>query len=292
MTLLLGDLTTLAAAQAYVEPRPSDVLLSGLITRVSMMVRSFTNRSFFLPRSYVRQFSGTATGQLMLPDYPVLGAALTSLVVDGTVVSIAPQPDDNGIGSPGFGYRFQPWDGFPPGMPAAIDLVGSSFWSGQQNIVASYRAGYQVTDEAQTVPGTPYTVTPLGPNGGWATDEGVTFAATGVALTPISSGTPTTGQYLPPTPDATTSRAYYTFAAADAAKGVLLSYGFVPADLEQVVLELIAERASYRRRTSVRSQTLASQESIVYMDGSMNGWACAALQPYVSVLPPPIGASV
>lgn len=293
MTFLAGDLTTLAVAKTYVEPTPSDAVLSGLITRVSAMVRAYINRPWLLPRAYVRQFDGTGTRQLLLPDYPVIGSALAGLTISGTSIPLAPQPDNtNTLLSPYFGYRFQPWDGLLPGMPAAVELVGSYFWYGAQNVVVSYTAGYQVTDEAQTIPVTPYQVAPLGASGAWATDQGVTFAATGAALTAIASGTPTTGQYLPPAPDASVPRAFYTFAAADTALDVLLSYGFVPADLEQIVLELIAERASYRRRVGLRSQSLASQESFTYMDGALGGWAAEALRPYTSVLPPPIGVSV
>jgi hypothetical protein len=293
MTLAAGDLTTLLAAKGYIEPTPSDAIISGLITRVSMMIRSTINRPFLLPRAYVRQFDGTGTETLVLPDYPLIGSTLTSLTVGGSTISLAPQPaNDVTVSFPGFGYRFQPWDGLPPGMPAVVELLGTAFWSGHQNVVASYTAGYQVTNEAQTIPATPFQVTPGAPFGSWATDQGVTFAATGQALTAIASGTPTSGQYLPPAPDAGTPRAFYTFAAADTGKAILLSYGFVPADLEQVALELIAERASYRRRVGLRSQSLASQESFTFDDRGISQWAVNALNPYMSPLPPPIGVSV
>ena len=292
MTLLAGDLTTLATAKSYIEPLPNDQILSGLITRISSMIRSTLNRSYIYPRAYVRQFDGTGTQQLVLPEYPIIGSTLTSLTIGGVVINVSPQPTDQTSSLPPYGYRFQPWDGLTPGSPAVVELLGTYFWMGHQNVVASYSAGYQVTNEAQTIPATPFQVTPLAPNGSWATDQSVTFAATGTALTAIASGTPSTGQYLPPAPDASPARLYYTFAAADAGKGVLLSYGFVPADLEQIALELIAERASYRRRVGLRSQSLASQESFTYDDRGISQWAVDALWPYVSVLPPAIGAPV
>jgi hypothetical protein len=290
MTLASGDLTTLATAKVYVDPLPSDLILQGLITRVSMMIRSTLNRPFLLPRKYIRQFDGTGTQQLVLPDYPLL--SLSSLVIYGVSIYIAPQPNDSISAFPPFGYRFQPWDGLTPGMPSVIELVGTWFKSGRQNVVASYTAGYQVTNEAQTIPTTPFQLAPLAPWGSWASDSGVTFAATGAALTAISSGVPTTGQYLPPAPDLASPRANYLFAAADVGQAVLLNYGFVPGDLEQVALEVIAERSAYRRRVGIRSQTLASQEMVTYEDAGLSGWAIDALHPYVSVLPPPIGASV
>ena len=292
MTLLAGDLTTLATAKGYIDPLPSDAIVQGLVTRISAMIRSTLNRPYLFPRQYMRQFDGTGTQQLVLPDYPLL--SLASLIVSGTTISLAPQLGaTTPPAAPPFGYRFQPWDGLVPGMPAVVELVGTAFWSGHQNVVATYTAGYQVTGESQRVPvSSPYQFTPLAPWGSWAVDEGATYASNGVALTAIASGTPTAGEYLPPAPDLASPIPYYTFAAADAGAAILLNYGFIPADLEQVALELIAERASYRRRVGIRSQSLASQESFTYDDAGISKWAVDALFPYVSVLSPPIGASV
>jgi hypothetical protein len=221
----------------------------------------------------------------------VVGSTLASLLISGTPVSLAPQSSDSTASTAPFGYRFQPWDGLPPGMPAVVELTGIWFYSGRQNIVATYTAGYQVTNEAQAIPSSPFQVAPQTPFGSWATDQGVTFSATGAALTAIASGTPAAGQYLPPAPDISTPRANYTFAAADVGKGVLLSYGFIPSDLEQIVLELIAERASYRSRVGLRSKSLATQELFTYDDKGISSWAVDALWPYCSVISPPIGAA-
>lgn len=295
MSLSSGDLTTLATAQSYVQPLPSPTVLQGLISRVSMSVRNYLNRPLLVPTAYTEQYDGTGTQQLVLTHYPLIGPTLTSLKISGVSVPIAPQ-----IGTPNppppscpWGYRLQPWNGIPPGSPAVVELVGFSFLYGRQNVVVQYTAGYEVVGETQTIPTGmgPYTVMPLTPYGSWATDQGVTYAATGIALTPITSGTPAQGQYVPPTPGAATPVLNYTFAAADAGEKILLSYGFIPSDIEQVVLEEIAERAAYRTRVGVRSQSLASQEALTYFDG-LNAWARQALMPYVSVLPPAMGATV
>jgi hypothetical protein len=291
VTLLAGDLTTLATAKGYIDPLPTDAIVQGLITRISAMIRSTLNRSYLFPRQYTRQFNGTGTQQLVLPDYPVIGSTLAALTISGCSISLAPQAGPTVSAFPPYGYRFQPWDGLPPGNPAVVELLGTSFWSGEQNVVATYTAGYEVINEPQTIPSSVYQVTPLMPWGSWATDAGVVYASTGEALTPVKSG-PTAGEYVPPTPDISSPVPYYQFAVADANTPVLLSYGFIPADLEQVALELIAERASYRRRVGLRSQSLASQESFTYDDAGISKWAVDALFPYISVLPPPIGASV
>lgn len=68
------------------------------------------------------------------------------------------------------------------------------------------------------VPGTPFAVTPVIPNSGtWAYDLGVRDA-NGVPMTRVASA-PTTGQY-------SVAAGVYTFAAADTAKQVFISYQY------------------------------------------------------------------
>jgi len=216
--------------------------------------------------------------------------SLSTLYVDSSALSEATNVGNQYFSS--YGYGFQPWNGIPPGNPAVLSLSGgATFYRGTRNVGVTYLAGYQVTDEAGTIPATPFRITPLAPYGIWASDQGVTFL-NGTALTAISSGTPTTGQYLPPAPDATVPRDYYTFAAADTGLPVLMSYGFVPADLEQVVLELIIERSAYRTRPGVKSQMLASQETIVYDNSGLSRATQSILSAYRSVLPPAMAAVV
>lgn len=63
----------------------------------------------------------------------------------------------------------------------------------------------------------PYTVTPTVPGSGvWSADAGVSYASTGVQLTPVASG-PTVGQY-------SVSAGVYTFAAADEGAALLISF--------------------------------------------------------------------
>lgn len=306
MSLASGDLTTFAAVKGWVtDPAPADAQIPGLISRVSMMIRGYLNRPLLIPKTYVEQYNGQGTAALIPYNFPIIGATV-GLVSAGLTIPLAPQLNQNNsvntsppLTAP-FGYRMQPWNGVPPGDPAVIELVGGRFPYGNQNIVITYRAGYEVVDESATVPAAagPYTVTPLTPYGVWATDEGVTLAD-GTVLIAIANGSPASGQYLPPDPGAAAPRLTYTFNAAQASAAVLLSYGYIPSDLEQVALEIIAERNSYRRRVGLQSQSLAAQESIAYgpiggrsADGGLNAWAKTALQAYVNVLPPSIGASV
>ena len=291
MSLASGDLTTLAAAKAYLTNAPSDAVISGLISRVSSQIRSILNRRLLVPSTYTQQFSGQNTRQLVLPEYPLL--SLSSLVVGGVSVPVAPQVNSVlGFGVP-FGYRFQPWDGRPPGEPAILDLIGFSFRGGFQNVVVSYSAGYAVQAEAQVVPAVlgPYTIAPAAPYGSWATDQGVVYAATGLPLVAVGAS-PAAGQYVPPSPGGTTPTQTYLFSSADATKPVLLSYGFIPGDLEQAALDLIAERTALRNRPGLHSMSLASQETFSFDRSGIPAHVVEMLRPYESVLPPAMGAPV
>lgn len=95
-------------------------------------------------------------------------------------------------------------------------ILGSLFFG--KAAVAGVKAA--VFDFAASIPsGSPYTLTVAPPSSGtFVMDMGVIFASTGVQLTRVASA-PTAGQY-------SVSAGVYTFAAADAGKGVALSYEY------------------------------------------------------------------
>lgn len=292
MTLAGGDLTTLATTKAYIVNPPADAVLQGLITRISRFIHGQLHRRLLVPKIYTQQFDGSWTRQLILPEWPVLN--LSSLNIGGVSVPFAPQPTQPPLPapiSPYFGWRFQPWDGIPPGEPASLELNGSTYCGGRQNVVVNYTAGYQVTGEQTTVPTPPSPLgyTPICPFGSWATDQGVSYAATGAPLTAVVAITGS-GQYIPPNPSASSPVLGYTFAAGDAGLVLDINYGFIPADVEQVALEMIAERASYRNRVSERTHNLGGQETAAFDLSGMSHFVVDTLLEYVSVLPPPMGA--
>lgn len=227
------SLTTPANAEAWLGLTPgadaaADALVARLISAASQTVLNWLNRSIILPQAVSETRDGTGTKRMMLREWPVL--SVTSLAIGGITV-----PGGSYAGS-GFagraGYFVGGWDGVPPGRAAALELNGYEFGRAPQAVAIGYRAGYRVDGEKQTVSSS--AVTAAQPWGTWASDQGVTYAD-GTPLT-IVTGAPGQGQYrLGTTPG------QYVFNAADDAADVLLSYGYVPAPVEQATIDLVAQ---------------------------------------------------
>jgi hypothetical protein len=302
MTLAAGDLTTLARAENWLEGTNSNssTILQQLISSCSASIRSKLNRSTLYSKNLVETVDGTGTYQIVLHDYPV--TAISNIQMGAGIIPASPLPNpQTGISPPpslGWGYRIIPWDGGLPSQPAVLEFVNGVWWPGAQNIQISYTAGYLVQSEAQIIPSSPgpYVVTVLQPSGIWCRDNGVVYADSGVALVPVVSS-PGAGQYIPP-PD--TAPGLYTFSSSDSGAALLISYSFVPADLEEACIQYVAERWTYRGRVGQESKSLGGQESVRFLRGGMRGSAFPSLPPeisdmiwpYVNVVPPSIGAPV
>jgi hypothetical protein len=264
------DLTTLAALKAWLGlpavAGPNDATLGALITAASRSIYSALSRPALTPQSYDETID-LETSRVTLRQWPVL--QVNSVSWRG----IAIPPDQNADLEASVGYALQPGDAAPPGRPQAIDLVGWQYRPGRQSLVVSYRAGYAVQGEAQTVPSSaPLQLTGLAPYGPWASDLGVVYAATGVALSAVTVAS-SAGQYA-------VSGGAYTFSAADAGEAVLISYGYVPQDIAQAALELAAERFRASERIGLRSKSVGGQETISYDVSAVPAPVMAMLQPY------------
>lgn len=275
--MAVSDLAALADVKAWLSGSSGigssdDFLLARLITDVSGAITAYLGRPSVTPRAFTERRDGDGKARIFLRHYPAL--AVSALVIDNDAVSAAAAPAA-GAAHPR-GYLLEPWDGLPPGRPQALDLFGVSFRQGRQNITVSYRAGYAVSAEGATVsagPG-PYSVTAAAPFGPWASDCGVTYGG-GAVLTAVT-GTPAAGQY-------NVSGGVYTFAAADAGANVLISYGFLPAAINNACIEWVAERYRYRTRVGQSSQTVSGQMTSAYSLKDMPDFVRASLDPYRSV---------
>jgi hypothetical protein len=272
-----SDLAALADVKAWLAGSSGigssdDALIARLITDVSGAITAYLGRPALTPHLFVERLDGNGKTRLYLRHYPVL--AVSSLVIDRGSIAAAPVP---GADAPwAKGYLVEPWDGLPPGRPQALDVFHTFYRDGRQNVLVDYTAGYGVQNEAAAVPAAsgPYTITAAAPFGPWASDAGVTYA-NGTALAAVREA-PSAGQY-------NVSGGVYTFAAADAGAGMLISYGFIPAAINNACIEWVAERYRYRTRVGQSAQTVAGQQTASYSLKDMPDFIRASLDPYRSV---------
>jgi len=151
-----------------------------------------------------------------------------------------------------------------------VTLTDYTFGYDKQSVLVTYTAGYLKSAEAHAVA---TTVTPVFT---WFSDSGVTYA-NGTALTAVASA-PTTGQYA-------VSNGVYVFAAGDVGAQVLISYGYVPPDLEACVIELVGEKYRAMDRIGIITKTLGGQEVITYSQADMGKAIKLYLMQYSRVAP-------
>lgn len=305
MSLFAGDLTTPTLAVEWAGTGdPASPAIALMVSSQSRAILSKLNRIRLYSQLVSRTLDGVGTYQMLLPDYPV--TSLVSVQVGNAIIPQANLPPAPGnfalpVSTFGYGIRFTPWGGDLPGEASMLEFVNGYFPYGAQNVIVKYNAGYLVSAEADSVPAAgPYTITVQQPQGIWCRDNGVTYASTGVALTPVTTLTGVAGQYTIG-PDDTPG--LYTFNAADASAALLFNYSFVPADLTDACNQMVAERLSYRGRIGQISKSLGGQETIKFMRGGgayypgkvfpdLPPEVAGAIWPYVSVTPPAIGAPV
>lgn len=267
--MLPGDLTTLAHVKEWLgiasNVTNSDELLSRLITSASRFVLNYLNRQSLAAQSYSDLVDSYGKNWMLLRQWPVISFA--SAVFMGQTV------DTEATGNPPTnGYLLQGYnrdDG-----PQKIVLFGSCFPKGRAAVTFNYSAGYQITGESHVVPAmAAFTVTT---DYTWLADGGVTLG--GVALTKVT-GAPAAMQY------AVDDDGVYTFNDAQASATVLITYSYVPPDVEQAVWELVGLRYNEKSRIGVQSKSLAGQETVSFWMGTMTNAIQSALGPYRRVVP-------
>lgn len=264
------DLASLALVKQWlgVTDTSSDLVLGSLISQISAFVYNKTSRDFFLPKSITELYDGRGRDRMIITNWPV--QSMQAVYVDGNLVPPAVEDTDSG-------WLLEPASDEPPGLMQRLDLRGGYiFTMGRKNVRLVYSAGYQVTDEAMTAPASG-TVHAGEPYGRWKTSVSVVRASDRSALVQVPSA-PTAGQF------SVSNSGDYSFSAADAGLQLLVSYGFVPYDLEQAVIEWTAERFKYRDRMGVRSKTLGGAETVSFDISAVPQFVAPVLQTYTRVV--------
>jgi hypothetical protein len=237
----------------------SDTLMQRLITAISAYFSTVCDRTF-RNQSYNETRDGTGGASLLLRNFPI--TSVSALMIDGVPVPARPALNAaSQITSAGFLGYFGGPSGYAFDDKRLLLAGGYLFARGPQNVNIAYAGGYLVSNEAQTIPASaPYVLTTLAQ---WnAGDRGVTYA-NGTALTAQPFGSAlATGQY------SVDANGVYYFAAADAGKPVLISYGYIPYDLEQGAIDCIGDWFKYRSRIGVISMSI-EQQTVTYVNTAL-----------------------
>jgi hypothetical protein len=275
-------LTSLANLKPWIYPLPAspatyptndETLLTSLINQISTGIANSLQRPSLVRTTFTEVRDGVGNRRMTLRNWPVV--SVSSVIVNGCSI-----PASAAFGQSG--YSPTTWDGTNAGNPQEIVLCGYELIRGAGNVQIVYQAGYCVQNEAQNVGSSTYQVTPNTPYGGWAQDDGVTYA-NGTPLTPVASA-PSIGQYVPPSPFKSSPLLYYQFSASDVNAGVLLNYSYIPADLEEACIEWIGERYRYKNRIGQTSTSQSGVETAAF-SLKMPDHIKQMLQPYRKAIP-------
>lgn len=256
-----GDLTSVGNVKLWLDVpgNTSDALLARLVTAASGVVRGYLSRPYLGSTLITERYDGHGRDTITVRHGPV--TSVVSIAYDGQLVT-TPATGNPPTG----GYLIDPG----PETVGRITLTDDTFGRGRLNVQVTYWAGYLVSAEAHNAAAS------LQVSQTWLTDAGVTYA-NGTALTAVT-GAPSAGQY------AVTAGAY-SFNAADIGATVLISYGYVPSDLEQAVIELVGEAYKRLSRIGVVSQSLGGQEVTTYTQKAFGEPIKLALQRFVREAP-------
>lgn len=273
-------LTTLPAVKQWLginaDNTEADDLLNRLIRGASAFLLNFLNRQSIALATYTEMYDGYGNTFMVLRQNPVFSVENMSFA--GTPISAA---TGNGFDNPYTnGFVLEPEYSATPGSTAQrVNLYGRRFPNGRGLVRVQYRAGYVQIDELHTIPDeSPWDGGKITTDYMWLGDEGVKFAATGVALVRVAAD-PATGQY------AVDKLGVYSFAEADKNEDVLISYSFVPADIQEAATLLVGERYRYMDRIGYVSKSLGGQETVTFAQSAMSQYTRDSLIPYKNVVP-------
>lgn len=272
-------LTTLAQVKAWLaiaaESTTSDAILSRLIASVSRFIYQKIDLLTVLPTDYNELRDGYGHNWIRPYYWPVLN--VNSVVFNSQTVNTP------STGSPpGPGYTITQPD-FGPGR---LVLHGYCLPRGKDQVVINYKAGFQETEELVIQPVFDTSDPPVAVSGTvdlsdlFAGDLGVTSAESFpvTVFTKVVSS-PAPSEYTV-TPDGV-----YGFNVLDVGNPVLVTYSYVPSDLAQAAVELIAGTFKEKEHIGVKLKTLGGQETIAYFQNQITPGIALLLNPYLRVTP-------
>lgn len=262
-----GDLTTLANVKAWLAPSSGtlsdavDPMLSRLIASASSFVLGYISRSIVVA-DYDEWYDSGGQNFLNLRQWPVLSVAsvqFASVTIDTEATGVPPLN----------GWRLIP--------PTRLMVTNYTFPRGRSCVRVQYEAGYRITGESHVVPEIPDPAAPLTVQTNFTSllDLGVTLAD-GTPLVAVT-GVPGAGEY-------SVVDGLYTFNDAQAEETVLITYSYVPADLDQAVVELVGERYRQRDRIGMNSKSLPNGESVSFLVKDMNAYTRRTVDLYRRVI--------
>jgi len=250
----MSSLSTLAAVKAFlgITSNGQDTLIPQLITRESALVEQWTGRVFSRVTNSSKRLNGNGSQRMTLPDTPILSVSALSL----GATPVAESAD--GIAA---GFTFD---------DTTLYLIGSSFPNGNQNVTCSWTAGYKTTETAYVPAGNVPTLTPT--TGGTALEVvAVTNLTSGSAMTQVGSA-PASGQF-------SFSAGVFTFNSAQYNDSVEMEYYYIPAAVEQAVIEMVGLDLQQRTNLGINSKSLAA-ETVTYEKKGISDSAVELLRPY------------
>lgn len=246
----------------------ADALLTRMNRTVSAFVLNHLNRDALSLTQYSDIYDGYGNSFMVLrrnPVYRVLAVSFNGQAIPAATGDGFANPYTNG-------WVLEPEYSIMGAQ--RLNFYGYVTPRHRSAVAVRYTSGY-VTTEAATIPAAAdYTVSTVF---FWLSDISVAKASDGTLFTKVDAN-PGPGQY-------TVANGVYTFNAADASTAIVLTYSFVPSDIENAVIEIVAERYRYMDRIGMVSKSLGGQENVSFSQKAMSSFIGENLTPYINVTP-------
>lgn len=258
-----GTLATVAQVKEWVGVKPDntadDAMLQRLVDSASAFVYSYLSLDTFAKSQYDEMYDAHGGQFMVLRQVPAL--EMLAMAINGTPVN--PATGDGKTTAFTNGYKL---------FKQNLTLFGFMFPHCRSTVFVSYTAGYAKTDEKHVLDDNSQTAV----NEVWLEDIGAKLLD-GTVLTLVDAD-PGPTQY-------SVSEGVYTFGDAVAEGTVLISYSFVPADINQAVVELVGERYKYKDRIGHASKSLGGQETVSFQPNNVPAIIKDMLNKYIRVVP-------